>query len=176
MCLLTHLSSCFRYLTPCPCVWSALLIVCLVLIIVTCPVINVVTCPSSPCVYSLCVPVVSLPVRLSFLRVVSVPASSHDNTFPRDTDPCLPYRLCFWLFPTCTSAWSSTVYLCTEPGLELHRPLPLPATCWICLLIIGLPYRVPNSESKTFWFTLLYPCLWVCYWVLYKTLIVTTTH
>ena len=147
-----------------------------VLIIVTCPVMIVDTCSSSPCVYSLCVPVVSLPVRLSFLRVVSVPAISHVNTFPRDTDPCLPYRLCFWLFPTCTSAWSSTVYLCTEPGLELHRPLPLPATCWICLLIIGLPYRVPNSESKTFWFTLLYPCLWVCYWVLYKTLIVTTTH
>ena len=79
-CLFTHLSSRFRYLTPCPCVCSVLIIV---------------TCPSSPCVYSLCVPVVSLPVRLSFLRVVSVPAISHVNTFPRDTDPCLPYRLCF---------------------------------------------------------------------------------
>src|SRR4029434_10413091 len=77
VCLFTHLSSRFRYVTPCPCVCSALLIVFPVLIIVTCPVMIVVTCSSSPCVYSLCVPVVSLPVRLSFLPVVSVPAIFH---------------------------------------------------------------------------------------------------
>ena len=124
MCLFTHLSSRFRYLTPCPCV-------CSVLIIVTCPVMIVVTCPSSPCVYSLCVPVVSLPVRLSFLRVVSVPAISHVNTSPCDTDPCLPYRLCFCLFPTGTSVRSSTCV----PNLDWSYIDPCR-----CLPLVGFVY------------------------------------
>src|SRR4029434_4246858 len=64
-----------------------------VLIIVTCPVMIVVTCSSLPCVYSLCVPVVSLPVHLCFPRVSRVPAISYVLQSSSDNDPCVYNRL-----------------------------------------------------------------------------------
>src|SRR4029434_5558840 len=142
--------------------------VCSILLIV-CSSLIVYTCSSSPCVFSLRVPVASLPVRLCFPRVSRVPAFSHDFHSSSDNDPCLCIRLrVVFLFAgtfasttfhldndpgLCTrlrdclllagTFASSNYYPCDDAGLDKRRsPLPIPD--WICLFIFGLYYRVPN--------------------------------
>ena len=61
-------------------------------------------------------------------------------------------RLCLSL-----SAPSSTACPCTDPGPNLLRTLPLPVPIGICVLVYGLPIRVPNPNSKVC--PLLIPCL-----------------
>src|SRR4029434_7582757 len=138
LCLFTHLSSRFRYLTPCPCVCSALLIVCPVLIIVICPVMIVVTCSSSPCVYSLCVPVVSLPVRLSFLRVSRVPAFSMSSkvlaitTLACIIDSVFAFSLPVSLPPQ-PSTWITTLDCLLDSVIASSLPVPLPLQTTTCV-------------------------------------------
>src|SRR4029434_4551801 len=114
--------------------------------LIVCSSLIVYTCSSSPCVFSLCVPVVSLPVRLCFPRVSRVPAVSHDFHCSNDNDPCLCNRLRVCLLLAGTFA-SSNYYPCDDPGLDKRRSL-LPIPDWICLFIFGLSYRVPNPFSK----------------------------
>ena len=109
-------------------------LVCVPALLIVCPALIVFTCSLSPCVYSLCVPVFSLPVRLSFFHVSSVPAI-----------PCTywslvaDYRLSYGL-RLCLSRsgypapWSTAV------------PLPVPTRT--CVPVYGLPFLVPNPNSK----------------------------
>src|SRR4029434_8964234 len=142
--------------------------------LIVCSSLIVYTCSSSPCVFSLCVPVDSLPVRLCFPRVSRVPAFSHDFHCSNDNDPCLYNRLrvCLLLAGTfaSTTAYlyndpglftrlrdciilagtsaSTNYYLCDDPGLDKRRsPRPIPDL--ICLFVFGLSYRVPNPFSKS---------------------------
>ena len=106
-----------------------------VLIIVTCPVMIVDTCSSSPCVYSLCVPVVSLPVRLSHFHVSRVPAIFSSIWFPSVADLCLSNKPCFCLLPVklvCLISWLIIRY----------QTLSSPSPCRNCL-----PVLLTESES-----------------------------
>ena len=176
-------SSLLSFQTPhsLPCVCSTLLIVC------SSPIVY--TCSSSSSVFSLCVFLCLVASSSLFPRVSSVPAISMIITFlVIPTLACvIDSALCFCFIPVCTSACSTIVYpctepgldlqrtlllpdthwdcvfviglpyLCTEPGLDLLRPLPLPDSYWNCVFVIGLPLRVPKPFSKSYSLSFLSP-------------------
>src|SRR4029434_9703031 len=102
LCLSTHLSSRFRHVMPYPCVCPALLIVC--------PALIVFTCLSSSCVYSLCDPVFSLPVRPSFFMFLSF-----------QTPHSLPHVCSIWLI-VCSSL---IVYTCSSSPCVFSLCVPV---------------------------------------------------
>ena len=131
LCLSTHLSSRFRHVMPYPCVCPALLIVC--------PALIVFTCLSSPCVYSLCVPVFLLPVRLSFSMFLAF------QRLPVLIDLVLPTTACI---TDCVSAFP---LLDTLPDHRLPACVPtLDRTYYElcrCPFLIGFVYLFMDCLS-----------------------------
>ena len=155
LCLSTRLSSRFRLLTPCPCVCSALLIVC--------PALIVVTCPSSPSLLSLCVPV----SRCQFVLVTSMFLGSQQFFLAFDslvlqtsaclTNPAFAFSLLDCLpalqMPACVLNPDLTH---TEPCRRLLLvgfvcpPLDCLSVYWT-LLVKDFDYSLPLSLSRAIW-------------------------